>query len=258
MSWITDCALFEGIVEIPGAAQLPGAILSFSPTSYFQLRETSGTNADDLGSLANDGTYGANANLAVRAGPTGDGGYAYPDSTAGGGLSEGVSIPDNNAYTPSAVGGLTVGCLVYFDAITTDHCIVAKFGSGVSAREWRWEIVSDGRMFVETNTAAGGTARRRITATGFATTGAWHLGIVRFDSSLTAFPTLRYDGANITGTTSGSGTAQGNTAAVVTAMVRGSAAPMNGSVAHVFTISGMLSDANCGVIEAAAQADGWI
>jgi hypothetical protein len=233
-----------------GGLQLPSAILSFSPLSYFDLRESVGP-FNDQGSLANDATAAAGWSLADRAGTDG---FSYPTSGVGDG---GSTAPDNDGYTPSLNSGLTVGGLVYLDAITTQAFMAKYEASGT--REWQITIGQsvDGDLFAAITASNGTAARQRLSNAAVFTTATWYLIIVRFSSSTTTAPTYRVNGAAPASTASGSGTATGSQSSVLRLGARNGATPLLGTMAHSFVIPGELSDGDCGVIEAAAQADGW-
>lgn len=231
---------------------LPAAILGLSPASYWDLRETSGSNFNDQGSLGNAAAVHGQA-LASQAGPTNDG-YSYPVWGAG----DYCGAPDVDAYSVATASGMTIGCLLWVNSLDGSDAVLCKYGTSGS-REWRVEIAADGSLTARLDTDIGTTARQRASAAGLITTGAWHFIIVRY-TNLTTAPTIRVDGSAITGTVTGSGTGGSNAGTPLAIGGRsgtGSTAQIDGSMAHVFVIPGTLSDADCGVLEAAAHADGW-
>lgn len=240
-------------ISTPPVDAFTTAVLSFSPLSYFQLRETSGSSAADLGSLGNTGTYEGSVALANLAGPDG---YSYPSCTSGG-----MKAPDAAGYTPANSSGLTVGFLARKDNTTwaSQLHLVSKWGASGS-REW---VVWTGPFATSEVgawrvTSAGAAARRRESSTAPFPANAWHLVIARFDSSATAFPGLRCDGA-ITTTTGNTGTGAGDLGGELMVGTNGAGtAYFTGNIAHVFVIAGQISDGDCGTLETAANTVGWI
>lgn len=222
------------------------------PDSYFPLRETSGSVANDEGTLGNDGTI-TGLVLNSTAGPDG---YNYMRSAGTSGHM--VSIPDNALYTPSTNGGLTVG-FMYQPTGTpgTQLVIASKFNN-------EWNIMAGAftdytEIYAQIVTTGGGNARGRYGAGGFVA-GSWVLGVVKFAATTTGFPLLNVDGSNVSGTTIGSGTGGGDGTNPVRLFSRASgsaAGQLVGSLAHVWIKTGLVSDADLTTLAANAAANGW-
>lgn len=233
---------------------LHGIIEFYSPLSHWPMRETSGTTLDDIGSLNNDST-GADSNTVGDA--TAPDGQPCP-LWAAAALMQGGSAPDQAGYTPAAASGLTVVFGINADTGSVGGNAVAKRADNGTVAEWEIGWNNTGVLYALTRTSANGVARQ-ITANASALAdNTWALVIVRFDSSATGYPNLRVNGVAIAQTQSGSGTARGDDAGrLQIGQLSSGSTRVVGKMAQLGIFAGQLSDGQCAIIEAVADAEGW-
>ncbi len=257
-SWVTDCALWSRVLaasELPGynPLGLHAAIQSLSPLSHWPLRETAGTILDDIGSLNNDAT-GVNGVLLNQI--TAPDGFPAPIwtniSTSGG------SAPDQTSYTPSTALGLTVVMAVRPTNVANSGVFISKRADGGGNGEWEVATSASGKVTAATFVSGTTAARAVQTNSVVLATTTWCLIIARFSGSTTGYPDLRINGVAVGQTQSSSGTANGNDTGKLQIGRRNlNSTQFQGAQAQVAIFSGQLSDFDCGIIEAASDAEGW-
>lgn len=222
---------------------MPAAILATSPTSYFQLRETSGSVADDLGSLANDGAI-TGLSLAATAGADG---FSYATQTAD---SHFIDAPDNDAYSIGAAGQ-TVAFLFRIPSTSgaNQTGIVTKTG------EWRvfnGAFTDRSEVYVQVTNNAGQVNVSKYGVVFAVDT--WKLVIARFGASGGSIASVRVNGTSPSMSDLNPGFGSGPNSTSTFRMFGGT---LRGALAHVSHWNRQLSDVECQTIEAAADADGW-
>lgn len=232
---------------------LPAAILALNPLHYCTLRGNDANTLKDWGSLADNLTnISAGMTLNSRAGSDG---FSYPVQ----GSSGRFDAVDDIAYEPLNASGLTIGFM--FDPVSSQAGLgiyICKFQNS-GAGTFRISIeTSSGIIRVQTTTSAPGDARRRqATVASLASGGGWSFVIVRLGGAGSDFPGIRVEGVNQTGTTTGSGSTNSNSAAPYRLWGHDGASTSPGSMAHEFVAAGQLSDGQCSTLESAAASDGW-
>lgn len=240
---------------------LPTAILAASGLiGYYPMNHTLDNTERDcaLGTLTDlTGLNGTWTNYSV----TGNDGRKYYNHASGSG---GGAIGDNTELTPNGNGGLTIGFVVRIDSLATVNTIISKNTANTTdfAKEWEISVDTNGALFARTmqNSNTIQTARQRITANSTIAVNTWYFVVVRFGNGAADFPTIRINGSNHTGTTSGTTNANGNTSAGVGVGVRGASGTtqaLRGALGHLFFLGSNVADADVQTLETAADADGW-
>lgn len=226
--------------------------------AYYPMHHTLGTVERNWGGSLGDLLSRSNFTIANTAGQDG---RKYDLHASG---VQPATMADNTQYTPNGNGGLTIGCLIRMTSLAAISTIASKNTDAANfTKEWEIYVDTDGSLFAHTNQGSSrppATARGRRTAASTIATSTWYLVIIRFGNGANDFPTIRINGSNHTGTTSGSTAAAGATGATPTvgATYQGSTTrAFQGAIGHFFTVTTDISDSDCSVIEAAAQADGW-
>lgn len=256
MSWITDCAVWDRALtpgELPNVGVLYGALLTRGPVGMWALRELSGTVAADTSPNGNDGAYTNTPTLATVPGADG---YNYPEFVASG---EGVQVPDHADYSIVTNSGLTIVMMTHWATVagTSSSTIAAKSDYSITTnREWQIQAATGGSPSIIADVYGGGLARRSFSfAPGYAD--GWNMLIIRFPST-TGFPTIRINGVDITESTTGSGTGAGDLGdTLLLGMGPSGTGDVDGGFALSAIYAGVVSDGDCGVLEAAALAEGW-
>jgi hypothetical protein len=210
---------------------------------FLPLRETSGTVADDLSSVHNDGTYAGTPALASVAGSDGFN-YAALDAF------DEVTLPDSPGYSTGATGGITIIALIH----------AGSTASGANGRltkggEWAFLMQDDGGVIsIDTFTSVGGLAGRtfNVTATGVVPN-AWNLVIIRLGTG--AFGSMRVNGANRNAGTTGSGT--NVTSGTGNFYITGTPGATAQGVGLVAMVNYEMTDVECQALEAIAVSEGW-
>ena len=240
---------------------LATAVRSFSPITYHIM------SGPEPGAYEDHGSFGATLTnpppdvavvdsvLGAAAGKPGGSPY-YPAFGPGGTqLPAGLDVTPCN---PHGQGGVTIGVLARADAGTGVQEVLVCAGEA-----WIGTGMNNGdRLGVSAimpSVSHGYFGHNREVTSGLVEN-EWRLIICRFPDSVTALPDLRINGVNITGTTHNLSNALSDTADefFIGGRQYGVSGRFDGSLAHAFTINGILSDSQCQVIEAAAIAEGWI
>jgi hypothetical protein len=146
--------------------------------SYWPLDEMGGTRAWDLARTHRSGTYTASPTLGAP-GPFQDGAAKFNGS------SQYVTVPDDNAFTLTTTGQLTIEAWVKPTA-STSGCIVAK---GTSSN-WEWRLICNTSANATANIWTLSAGNDRITlsaASGSVPVGVWsYVALTIVDSVLAA------------------------------------------------------------------------
>lgn len=219
---------------------IASAVLALSPVFYSTFRDGDYVNQGSVG-----GTGTVTGTLTTKAGP--DGNYPRKATTA----NDGITFPDNAAYSIDAGSGFTIGFFGESDETSLQRWPMGKSG------EWSIQngAFTDGnQIYPQSNTAGNGVARARYYSSSWLT--AWTLVICRF-TTRTANPTIRVNGVNQTGSIIGSGTGGTDSASLLSFFHRAAGGSWRGSIAHPFIIPGSLADGDLADIESAASSLGW-
>lgn len=237
---------------------LEAALSALGPVGYWKLNETSGLTAFDSSGNGRHGTYHPSVVLSFKSGPAGligDNRYPYFAQTS----AAGVTIADNNDWSPSVGTPLTFVCLQAYNSLGTfpGHTLAYK------ADEWVFGATNIGTMITTIlNTISGVYMYKEAVPTHvYVPTGGvgwalsfcemrvgepymWHNNIVAPIGAVSLGPV---------------GTQRGNTGSSLALSFTGPTPETRKRyLAHCAIYQGSLSDGDRAGISAAAIADGWI
>lgn len=142
-------------------------VLADSPVGYWQLQETSGTNAADSSGNGNNGTYTNGVTLNQSA--TGSLGV----SASFDGTDDYVLIPDSNVFSANNNNTFTIELWISITTETNEE-IFSKGGTTASSYEWRIRYDSDNHRFIPAMENSAGTEIGLRYGNGSKTTATWY------------------------------------------------------------------------------------
>lgn len=242
-----------------GVLSLIDTILSFNPITYHPLAGPEPGVYTDLGSAGATLTNPAVDIAAVNTVP-GDDGSNYPGfgfTKTGGAATQLHANTEISAANPHGNGGLTIGLFALADASTGVQQVLLYTGeAAIGTGFMNGSALGVSAIMPSVSNGLFGHNREVV---GALSVSDWVFIICRFPDSITALPDVRINGVNQTGTTYNASNAVSASAELfyVAGRQGGSSGSYAGSLAHAFTIQGVLSDADCEAIENAARSDGW-
>ena len=212
-------------------------VLGLAPLAYWPMQETSGTTLTAL--VGSNGTY-ANGPTLAAAGPSAR-------------IPNGVSFDGSNDYASAAIdlsgtAEITVSFWMWRDSFSNDDRMALELSSTPDSLR-SFSIDPNHYLGRFAGVMAQGTSVWRASGITRPSTSTWHHYVVRFSRSA---QTVKFfvDGTAVTETAVFSGTVSGNfVSSTLYFMSRGGASLFcAGRLAEVAVFSGLLSDANCGLL----------
>jgi len=205
--------LASGTGEAQWSAAYAAAILADSPSGHWRLGEATGTNAADIGSVNNPGTYQATPTLGVAGALAGDTDTAVSFASAS---LQYVSIPDNAAYSLTTTTQLT---LEAWAKPSVDGAQGTILGKGSAPYEWRLERSGGNFYRVQVMDSTGALRASAISPLAYLAASGWHHIVATIDNAAPLL-TLYVDGASVASTATFTSTSTDTTSRVTIGAAR--------------------------------------